>query len=123
VLMPKSFFYSSNAEMTSANEFVQYMDMAPIIDKYGIRPYKISFEIKSASTASASSVNVYMQNGSGARYNFSVSVPVTTNFQHKTITVTPSGPNTALAQSILAFYGTYSTGNRPIVRNVEITAG
>jgi prepilin-type N-terminal cleavage/methylation domain-containing protein len=123
VLLPKSFYYFSNAEITGSNEFVQYMDMAPIINKYGIRKYKISFDIKSASIASASSVNVYMQNGSGARYTFSSSVPVTTSFQRKTITVTPSGPNTTFTQSILAFYGTYSTGNRPTIRDVEITAG
>jgi len=123
VMLPKSFYYYSTAEIASTNEFVQYMDMAPIINKYGLRKYKISFDIKSASIASASSVNVYMQNGSGARYTFGVSVPVTTSYQRKTVTVTPTGPNTSFTQSILAFYGTYSTGNRPTIRNVEIQPG
>lgn len=117
------FFYSSNVEMSSSNEFVQYMDMAPMIDKYGLRKYTISFDIKSASTASASTVSVYMQNGSGARYDFGVSVPVTTSYVRQTVTVTPTGPNTTFTQSILAFYGTYGTGNKPTIRNVEIKAG
>jgi prepilin-type N-terminal cleavage/methylation domain-containing protein len=123
----KGFFYSSTAEISNTNatnrEFVQYMDMAPIIDQYGLRKYKISFDIKSASVATASSVNVYMQNGSGARYSFSVSVPVTTEYQRQTITVTPTGPNTSFTQSILAFYGTYGTGNIATIKNVEIQPG
>lgn len=115
-----SFFYGANAEITSTNEFVQYMDMAPLIDQYGLRKYQISFDIKSADTSSASNVNVYMQNGSGAKYTFSVNVPVTTSYERRTITVMPAGPNAGFTQSILAFYGTYGTGNRPIVKNVEI---
>lgn len=120
---PTGFYYSSNAEITHTNEFVQYADLAPIIDQYGLRPYKISFDIKSASTASASNVNVYMQNGSGARYSFSVSVPVTTEYARRTITVTPTLQNGSLTQSILAFYGTYGTGNRPTIRDVQVEAG
>lgn len=121
----KAFYYSSNAEITHTNEFVQYMDMAPIIDKYGAgKPYKISFDIKSASTANYNTVMVYMQNGSGARYGFSASVPVTTSYQRQSVTVTPSGPNTTFTQSVLAFYGQYNPpGNRPTVRNVVIEPG
>lgn len=118
-----SFYYGSNAEMNHTNEFVQYMDMAPMIDQYGLRKYKISFDIKSASIASANTVRVYMQNGSGSRYYFNVDVPVTTSYQRQTVTVTPTGPNTSWTQSILAFYGTYSTGNRPTIKNVTIEAG
>lgn len=123
LLDTKGFYYSSNAEMTHTNEFLQYMDMAPIIDKYGLQKYKISFDIKSANIASQNTVSVYMQNGSGARYSFGVSVPVTTSFVRQSITVTPTGPNTGFTQSILAFYGTYGTGNISTVRNVTIERG
>ena len=119
----KGFYYYSNAEITGGNEFVQYMDMAPIINKYGLQKYKLTFDIKSESIASNSNVNVYMQNGSGARYSFSQSVPVTTAFVRKSITVTPTGPNTSFVPSILAFYGTYGTGNRATIRNLTIEAG
>ena len=113
--------YMSNAERTGTNEFLQYMDMAPIIDEYGIGEYTISFDIRSASTASANSVNVYMQNGSGAKYIFSTNVSVATSYARKTITVTPTLSNASLTASILAFYGTYSTGNIPSVKNLEIS--
>lgn len=120
VLGPSQFLYTSSAEIASSNEFVQYADLAPIIDRYGLKKYQISFDIKSASIASANTVNVYLQNGSGARYTFSANVPVTTSYERRTVTVTPAGPNTAFAQSILAFYGTYGTGNRPTIKNVRI---
>lgn len=121
VLAPSAFFYQGNAELTRANEFVQYTDMAPIIDKYGPgRKYQISFDIKSASVASASTVNVYMQNGSGSRYTFSANVPVTTSYVRQTVTVTPVLSNGSLTQSVLAFYGTYGTGNIPTVKNVQM---
>ena len=115
-----SFYYRSTAEITNTTEFVQYMDMASLINQYGLRKYRITFDIKSASTASASNVTVYQQNGSGARYTFSASVPVTTSFEKRSVVVIPSGPNTSFTQSILAFYGTYSTGNIPTIRNVTI---
>lgn len=115
-----AFYYYANVEMSHTNEFLQYMDLAPIFDTYGRRPYTISFDIKSASTATNSNVNVYVQNGSTARYTFSASVPVTTSYQRRSITVTPNGPNTSVTQALLAFYGTYGTGNMPTVKNVEI---
>lgn len=114
------FYYYSTAEIANSNEFVQYTDLAPLIDIYGIRKYKISFDIKSADISARNTVNVYMQNGSGARYGFSVNVPVTTSYERQTIIVTPTGPNTAITQSILAFYGVYGTNNRPTIKNVEI---
>ena len=117
------FYYKSNAEMSHTNEFVQYTDMAPIINQYGLRKYTISFDIKSANIASRNTVQVYMQNGSGSRYNFAVNVPVTTSYERQSVTIMPTGPNTSFTPSILAFYGTYGTGNLPTIKNLEIKPG
>lgn len=114
---------NTSLEKTSANEFLQYADTAPIFDTYGVRQYTISFDIKSANTSSRDAMNVYMQNGSGARYGFNVAVPVTTSFTRQSVTVTPALVNTGLTQSMLAFYGTYGTGNIPTVKNVKIEFG
>lgn len=113
--------YVSSAERTGTNEFMQYMDMGPIINQYGLQPYRISFDIKSANVATASTVSVYMQNGSGAKYAFDIGVPVTTSYVRRTITATPVVWQSGLTNSVLAFYGSYSTGNIPSVKNVEIT--
>jgi hypothetical protein len=115
-----SLLYYSNAERTGSNEFLQYMDMAPIIDQFGLVQYQISFDIKSANTSSANTANVYMQNGSGSKYSFGVNVPVTTSYVRRTITVTPAIANNSIAASVLAFYGSYSTANILTVKNVEI---
>lgn len=113
----------TSLEKTSVNEFLKYADTAPIFDTYGIREYTISFNIRSADTSARDTMNVYMQNGSGARYVFNVSVPVSNSYTRQSITVTPSLVNASLSQSMLAFYGTYGTGNIPSVKNVKIEFG
>ena len=70
--------------------------------------------------AFSSSVNVYFQNGSTARYGgLSVPVSVTTEYSRKTITFTASMQNSGVAQSLLAFYGTYGTGNIATIKNLQ----
>lgn len=114
------FYYSSNKESYSGGEFMMYSDLAPIVDKYGLVSYKLTFDIKSANVSSQNTMSVYFQNGSGARYNFGISVPVTTSYVTQTVTFTPTGPYSSFTQSMLAFYGTYGTGNYPSVRNVRM---
>lgn len=109
---------------SASREFVQFADIAPIFDTYGInKQYTISFDIKSKNTSKANSIKVYGQNGSGARHNFSSSVTVTTQWQRKYVVVTPVLSDNNLTQTMLAFYGTYDTGNIPIVKNVKIEKG
>jgi prepilin-type N-terminal cleavage/methylation domain-containing protein len=115
------FVYLSNAEKTGSNEFTQYVDLAPIIDKYGLVKYQLSFDIKSANTATNANVNVYFQNGSSTRYSgLSQNVVVTTSYTHQTLTFTPILSSPAVPAATLAFYGTYSTGNISSVSNVRV---
>ena len=116
----KTFVYVGVGQRTSTGtEFMQYVDLAPLIDKYGIRPYRLSFDIKSADTSKKNTVNAYFQNGSNTRYLFSLNVPVTEEYSHKSYEITPSVSNLGIEKAMLAFYGTYDTGNRPIVKNVR----
>lgn len=122
VLGSKQFYYYSENEITSGNEFVQYTDLAPYIDKYGLVKYQLSFDIKSANTANKNTVNVYFQNGSDTRYNgLHVDAPVTTTYARQTITFTPTLANTSISKATLAFYGDYGTGNIASVKNVEFS--
>jgi prepilin-type N-terminal cleavage/methylation domain-containing protein len=117
----KQFTYFSKAEKTGANEFMQYVDLAPTIDKYGLMKYQLSFDIKSANIASKSTVYVYFQNGSTTRYGgLSQDVPVTTSYTHQVLTFTPLLNDATVVPATLAFYGTYSTGNIPTVTNVRL---
>lgn len=117
----------SSLELTSVattnREFLKYADLAPIFDQYGLVEYTISFDIKSDNISTQSTMQVYQQNGSGSKYSFSKSVPVTTEFTRQSITVTPTLSNATMTESWLAFYGTYGTGNAPTVKNVKVEIG
>lgn len=113
----------TSIERTRASEFLMYADLAPIFDTYGLRQYTISFDIKSANTSVNSNMQVYQQNGSGARYDFYSAVPVATSYARQSITVTPTLSNSGLSQSMLAFYGIYGSGNFPFVKNVKVELG
>ena len=115
------FLYTSSAEKTSSNEFMQYMDLAPIIDRYGLKKYQLSFDIKSANAATSSVVRVYFQNGSTARYGgLQTNVDVSTSYSHHVISFTPFLSNNSDVTSMLAFYGNYSSGNISTVKNLQI---
>lgn len=117
----KQFKLSTKGEMTSTNEFVRTFDLAPVVDKYGLVEYQIDFDIISANPTSDDSVQVYMQNGSGAKYYFLHYVTVSDSFQHKSFTFTPRNSNGSLMESYLAFYGSYGTGNIPTIKNIEMS--
>jgi hypothetical protein len=124
---------NSDAEVTnspsSTAEFVQYADLAPIFDKHGLVEYTLSFDLKSADITNSDAISVYCQNGSGSKYYIGDqafgghSVSVTTEYKRYSITFTPSIQDETETQSILAFYGTYGTGNIPSVKNVKIELG
>lgn len=108
------------------SEFIQYADLAPIFDRYGTdQTYSLSLDLKSADTSKGTNINVYMQNGSSSKYNFvSKGVRVTEEFQRfKFEGLTPRISNSGETRAMLAFYGTYRTGNYPIIKNVKVELG
>ena len=115
----REFIYSSKGVTRGGNEFMKYTDLAPFINKYGLKKYVLEFDIRSLNVANASSVNAYFQNGNGSRHSFNVGVPVTTQDKFQKIEFTPTLSSSSTVNSTLAFYGTYSTGNVPIVSNVR----
>lgn len=111
---------TGTTEMTGVNEYLRYQNMVQIIDSWGLRPYIVSFDIKSASVASKALTQVYLQNGSGSKYSFGASVPVTTSYVRQSVTVTPTTSSATEVDAYLSFYGTYGTGNIPTVKNVRV---
>ncbi|MDH2337075.1 phage tail spike protein [Clostridium perfringens] len=109
---------------SATSEFIQFADIAPIIDKYGLVKYTISFDIKSKDISKCDVVNCYCQNGSATKYSIGYNpIKVTRSFKRVHITITPTLDNNNETKSMLAFYGTYNTGNVPVVRNVKIELG
>lgn len=118
----KAVIFSSNMEVRGEREFTQYVDLAPIIDKYGQVNYKLRFDIKSADISSKSNILIYFQNGSGARHQgLYQKIPVTTDYTRHEIIFKPSIQDASMAESWLAFYGeAYNSGNIPYVKNVRL---
>lgn len=116
----------TSAEITtsSANEYMQYLDLAPIFNNYGLHEYTISFDVKSSDISNNNTMLVYMQNGSDQRYGgLSSYEPVTTSYRRASVIFTPTLVDESIEKSMLAFYGTYGTGNIPTVKNVKVELG
>src|SRR5699024_8261181 len=66
-----------------SREFINTFDLAPIFEEFGLdRKYSLSLDIKSSDTSTKNHIQIYMQNGSGTKYNFvNAQIPVTEEFQ------------------------------------------
>lgn len=107
-------------------EFLQTIDLSPIIESHPLgTKFSISFDLKSADTSNNNVIHVYCQNGSASEYSIgSHPFQVTTEYQRFKIEgVTPEIQTASETKSLLAFYGTYNTGNFPIVRNIKVETG
>jgi hypothetical protein len=107
-----------------SNEFVKYVDLAPIFDKYGTEvKYSLSLDLKSADISNKDSIRVYMQSGSGTKYGF-INKSVTVSEKYQRFYFDDLQPNLNESSSYttahLAFYGTYGTGNYPAIKNVQL---
>ena len=121
-LMPNS----DEEKKAVSHEFLQYVDLAPIFDRYGVdQVYSLSLDMRSADTSQQSSIMVYMQNGSSTKHGFIYrSVNVTTEYQRfKFEGLKPSINSLNEVNSWLSFYGTYNSGNMPHVKNVQLELG
>ena len=117
--------YSSDAEITNnaalRPEFVQYVDLAPYIDQYGLVKYRLELDIRSRDISKQNQILIYLQNGAGARYaGLNYTVQATTEWQHVVAEFTPRLENENEAQAMLSFFGTYDTGNIAHVKNVKL---
>ncbi|HEL1657920.1 TPA: hypothetical protein TXN45_001723 [Streptococcus suis] len=110
-----------NSEQSHAEFLRTPYDLAEVFDKYGLVEYTLSFDLKAPKTGQ---IVVYQQNGSGSKYSgLWKSLTVTTEWQRFHVTFTPTEGTMSLANSYLAFYGTYGTGVKPIIRRTKIERG
>ncbi|NQJ47378.1 hypothetical protein HO554_02265 [Streptococcus suis] len=110
-----------NSEQSHAEFLRTPYDLAPVFDKYGLIEYTLSFDLRASQ---AGQVVVYQQNGSGSKYSgLWKPLTVTTEWQRFHVTFTPTEGTMSLANSYLAFYGTYGTGVKPIIRRAKIERG
>ena len=107
-------------EKISGNEYMAYENMVSIFDTNGIGTYTFSFDLK---TEISGDINVYcVDRGlSDVKYYFSSkNFTATTDYQRFEMTVDVTLNSAAATVTNLAFYGTYGTGVKPSVKNVQI---
>ncbi|MGX6979047.1 hypothetical protein ACWN8V_07290 [Vagococcus elongatus] len=117
----------SDKEWTGySREFFTTFDLAPIFEKYGLdKTYSLSLDLKSKNTSKTNVIQVYMQNGSGTKYSFvNKTVSVTESYKrYKFESLKPLISKKDETKALLAFYGTYDTGNMPVVKNIKLEIG
>lgn len=109
-----------NNASTQAEFLKTTFDLAPFFDANGLVEVTLSFD---AYAPKDGRVQIYCQNGSGARYSFSKFVNITTGWRRYCVTFTPTGPNEQFVESYLAFYGVYGSGVIPHVRKLKLEKG
>lgn len=117
--------YSNSEGKVGSNEFLQYVDLAPYIDKYGLNmTYHLELNIRSDNTTNNNSIQIYCQNGSDCKYSFGgdhYATVSSTEWTHVSFDFVPTIKDSGATKAMLAFYGTYNTGNKPIVKDVELS--
>ena len=108
----------TNEVIATTNEFNVFADITPIFDTYGTGIYSISADIKSEVPGD---ITVYTASGA-VEYNIGYYTAACESyykrFYFNNINVTHTDP--AATYSNLSFYGTYGTGKRPSIKNVQI---
>lgn len=108
----------TNEVIATAHEFAIFADITPIFDTYGTGIYSISADIKSEVPGD---ITVYTASGA-VEYNIGYYTAACESyykrFYFNNINVTHTDP--AVTYSNLSFYGTYGTGRKPSIKNVQI---
>ena len=103
------------------SEFIRTIDLSPIIDKYGLIEYTLTFDIKATKEGQC---RVYAQNGSGSKYNIGYKdINVTTDYVRHKIKFTPTLTNPEITMTSLAFYSTYGSGVFTTIKNIKLQIG
>lgn len=119
---------NSTSEYYAEYEFLQTVDLAPYVNTYGMgTDYLISFDIY---TNKGQNVTMYCQNGTSAKYSMKWMDDVqvnnwgqvypTTSYTNVRKSIRFGEHTLSDTYSVMAFYGTYNTGNYPHVKNITI---
>jgi len=120
-LLPSKYWRNTINGSTSSNEFINLFDAKEIWDTYGLVPYTVSFDAKSAI---AKSFPLYGSYGTNNRYSFKqTSINITTEWQRFTYTFTPYSTNESGTWAGCSIYGTYGSGAIPSIRRVKLELG
>ena len=120
-LLPTDMQRDNETGFRPSREYVNLFDYKSIIDTYGLVPYTVSFDAKSAIDHS---FNLYWDYSTGSKYSFPrTSINLTTEWQRFTYTFTPAINNASGTWAGMSIYGTYGSGAIPTFRRVKLELG
>lgn len=113
-------------------EYVRTVDLAPIIEEFGLgQRYDLSFTIRSVDASKNSNIRVYTQNGNSQKHYImqdgsnslnSISAQISetdTEVLLEDIYFVESGQE-GITASYLSFYGLYGTGNTAVISDLKL---
>ena len=103
-------------------------DLTPLIEEHGVdQTYTLSFDLKSKNITNNNRINVYPEPGTTPPHKYAfpnTSFVVTQEYQRFSITFKPTRSSNANATlTRISVYGTYDTGNIPVIKNLKLELG
>lgn len=103
-------------------------DLTPIYEECGIdKTYTLSFDLRSKDITQHNKISVYPEPGAPPAHKYAfpyTTLTVTEEFKRYSITFVPTRSDNANAVlSRISVYGTYDTGNIPVIRNLKLEIG
>lgn len=118
----------TNDSSSAQAEFITLdYNLTPIIKENGEdRVYSLSFDLKSKDISKTDKISIYPYPGNPNPNTYvfpTTSVIVSTVYKRYSITFVPTLNNVSNTTTKIALYGTYETGNIPVIRNVKFEIG
>ena len=103
-------------------------DLTPLIEEYGVdQTYTLSFDLKSKNITNNNKINVYPEPGTTPPHKYAfpnTAFVVTQEYQRFSITFKPTrSSNENATATRISVYGTYDTGNIPVIKNLKLELG
>ena len=103
-------------------------DLTPYIEEHGVdQTYTLSFDLKSKDITNNNRISVYPEPGTTPPHKYAfpnTSFVVTQEYQRFSITFKPTRSSNANATlTRISVYGTYDTGNIPVIKNLKLELG
>lgn len=120
--------FTKDTGVAQAEYLLLPYDLTPIYETYGLdQLYTLSFDLKSKDITNSNQISVYPEPADPppSKYIFPYTVlTVTTDFKRYSVTFKPTRSSNANATlSRIAVYGTYNTGNIPVIKNLKLELG
>lgn len=120
--------FTKEAGVAQAEYLSLPYDLTPLIEEHGVdQTYTLSFDLKSKDITNNNRISIYPEPGTTPPHKYvfpSTSFVVTQEYQRFSITFKPTrSSNNNATLTRISVYGTYNTGNIPVIKNLKLELG